>query len=99
MRKVEATDSDATSVCGLSLPIARESHDGGGEGDDGEHAPPSLTLSPFSRRRRTMGRRGPDDSDWFLLLSPTSPIIGMVFPDAEAGRAGKWRRMRRKRKR
>ena len=69
---MEAMDSDATPVRGLSLPTARESHDGGGEGDEGDHAPPSFTLSPFSRTRRMMERRGPNDPDRFLLLSPTS---------------------------
>ena len=38
MKEVEAVDSDVTPVCDLSLPIACDSHDGGGEKKEGQHA-------------------------------------------------------------
>ena len=44
MKEVEAVDSDVTPVCDLSLPIVCDSHDGGGEKKEGQHATESRSY-------------------------------------------------------
>ena len=45
MREVEVVDSDVAPVCGLWLSIALDSHEGGGEREEGDHGTQASTLS------------------------------------------------------
>ena len=85
MRKVEVTDSDATPVRGLSLPTARESHDGGSEG--GRRRPCAAFLYPLAlfKDEKDDGEEGPQRS---RPVPPPQSHFGPVRVQSEASRSG-----------